>query len=137
MYGSGKDPFYRAGVFGNEQRDTDYQTELAAFQDLLFNNDEMDRLIDDYGSIIDPSSDTHSLVDADRAMWDYHPIMRSRYSRPHQASQGRFYFGNEAATFGVMLAYLKQFARKRSKWVNQRLLNDLRIADRPKLHSEE
>jgi hypothetical protein len=85
MYGSGKDPFYRAGVFSDRERTSEYQTELASFQDLLFNEDEMNRLIDDFASIIDPPSDTHSLADADRALWDYHPIMRSRYSSSRQA----------------------------------------------------
>jgi hypothetical protein len=137
MYGSGKDPFYRAGVFHDEERKADFQTELTSFKDLLFNEDEMERLIDDYASIIDPSSDTHSLADADRAMWDYHPVMRSRYSSSRQAGQGRYYFGDESASFKVMVAYLKQFVQKRSRWVNQSLLKGSPILERPELRLEE
>ena len=137
MYGSGKDPFYRAGVFRDEKRNSDYQAELGNFQDLLFNQNEMGRLIDDFASIIDPSSDTYSLADADRTMWDYHPVMRSRFSRSRQAGQGRFYFGEESASFEVMVVYLKQFVQKRARWINQSLLKDIHDSKRPELHVEE
>ena len=133
MYGSGRDPFHRSGVLRDNQRHADFQTELADLRDLLFNENEMARLIDDAAAIIAPPSDSASLAAADRAMWDFHPIMNSRYSMSRQAGQGRFYFQDQTASFDKMLDYMKQFVRTRSQWIDQRLLTDFQPLKRPEL----
>ena len=133
MYGSGRDPFLAAGVLRNPERNQAYLTQLSDCRDLLFNEEEMNRLIDDLASIIDPPAESHSLVDADRAMWDYHPVMNSRYAMRHQAGQGIYYFGEPHASFEVMVEYMKEFVRKRSRWIDQVLLRNAPTLQKPVL----
>jgi hypothetical protein len=60
-------------------------------RDLLFNTDQAYQLIDEYAAIIHDPAGGWSMTDADRAMWDYNPIMVSPYINPSKAGQGRFY----------------------------------------------
>ena len=136
MYGSGREPFIRAGIFRSEDRRRAYQTQLAEFRDLLFNEDVMNALIDDHSSIIDPPEDITSLADADRSLWDYHPVMNSRYSMRHKADQGQFYFRNSAATIEAMTKYMKQFVKRRAQWIDQELLNDYSPLPLPVIKSQ-
>ena len=137
MYGSGHEPFIRAGVFRNEQRRHAYQSQLAEIRDLLFNESVMSTLIDDHARIIDPPEDNASLADADRALWDYHPVMNSRESMRHKADQGQFYFRNSEADLNIMTGYMKQFVRKRSQWMDRKLLQDYTPLSRPVIQRQK
>lgn len=137
MYGTGREPFIRARVFSDRTRETAYQAQLTEIRDLLFNPRTMNQLIDDHAAIIDPPSDVLSLADADRALWDFHPIMNSRYSMPHQAGQGQFYFQQTDASFETMVAYMKDFVRQRQQWIDQKLLRGYQPGQSPALTLQE
>jgi hypothetical protein len=79
--------------------------------DLLFNPEQMNPLIDEFAAVIDDPQRALSIVDADRAMWDYHWVVGDgaypRYlNNPasFKAGQGRFY--QEAVDRG----YARDFA---------------------------
>ncbi len=66
-----------------------------------------------------------SLVDADRAMWDYNPILTSSYINSSKAGHGRFY---DAATtpsdsFPGMVAKLKSYVASRVSFMTSSYLN--------------
>ncbi len=133
MYGSGRDPFYRAGALRGRTSETAYLERLATIRDLLFNREAMYPLIDEMAAQIDPPQDAAAMVDADRAKWDYHPIMRSRYVMRHQAGQGKYYFGEAHASFEVMVDYLKRFVETRGQWIDRTLLSQFQGPDAPEI----
>ena len=99
-YGSNdpSDPFSRAGIFYNAALDLEKRNRIREVVDLLFNVEQTGQLIDDYAAIINDPAGGLSIVDADRAMWDYHWVMAdaacSRYRTncgSDKAGQGRFY----------------------------------------------
>ena len=136
MYGSGRDPFRRAGILDQSQRLQDYLERLAEHRDLLFNPEQMNRLIREQAHWLYSADRSQSLVDADRAKWDYHPIMASRYVTRHQAGQGKFYFSNPSSRFDVIIRYLQGFVAKRSKWIDDNLLNKARFPGSPEIVME-
>ncbi|RPJ39444.1 MAG: hypothetical protein EHM35_02380, partial [Planctomycetaceae bacterium] len=92
------DPFSRAGIFYNAALDLEKRNRIREVVDLLFNVEQTGQLIDDYAAIINDPAGGLSIVDADRAMWDYHWVMADaacgRYRDncgSDKAGQGRFY----------------------------------------------
>ncbi|MFO1500346.1 MAG: CotH kinase family protein [Verrucomicrobiota bacterium] len=122
MYGGGYEPFFRAGLLSRSPFRQDYQARLAEVRDLLFNPEQIGLLIDEHAAMISGPDGKPSLVDADRAKWDYHPILASQYVLSMKAGQGRFYFGNPRNTFATMVTYMKKFAARRAVWVDRHLL---------------
>ena len=126
MFGGGQEPFYRSGLLFKPPCKQQYQERLAEIRDLLFNPDETGKLIDEHAAMIWNSDGSPSLVGADRAKWDYHPIMVSGRVFGGKAGQGLFYFGNPHNTFAEMVKYMKSWVDKRVVWVDRRLLADYR-----------
>jgi hypothetical protein len=112
MYGNGQDAFKADGnIFSNANANItiEYQSRLREFQDLLYNSDQGFQMIEDLANIIDPPGDGPTLVDADRAMWDYNPIMTSGYVNSSKAGQGRFYQRAETKDFRGMVQLMKDY----------------------------
>ncbi|MHC4641724.1 MAG: CotH kinase family protein, partial [Planctomycetota bacterium] len=108
MYGNGEDPFKNQGaIFNHSAIYLEYHNRLREFHDLLYNSEQMDKLLDDLAAIIDPLGGGHSIVDADRAMWDYNPIMTSGYVNSSKAGAGRFYQKAATKDFRGMVQILK------------------------------
>jgi len=133
MFGGGAEPFYRAGVLSNPQFKREYQERLAEIRDLLFNPEQTGRLIDEHAAMISDPSGSPSLVDADRAKWDYNPIEESSRVVPMKAGVGKFYFANPNNTFRAMVDYMKSYVTKRDKWIDSRLLADYQPPAAPKI----
>ena len=97
--------------------------------DLLFNTGRINQLIDEFAAIIDDPEGGLSIVDADRAMWDYHwvvgdqayPTYLSRQAS-FKAAQGRFYEEAEergyARDFSGMVQVMKDFVVERTSHMN-------------------
>ena len=110
MYGNGEDVFKSRGrIFSNSNIQTEYQNRMREFLDLLYNTDQLYQVLDDIADIIDRPTGSPTFVEADRAMWDYNPIMNSSYINRSKAGQGRFY--QEAATrdFRGMVQIMKDY----------------------------
>ena len=86
-----------------------YQNRVREIQDLLFNTDQTWQLIDEFASfLMVPGGGAASFVDADRAMWDYHPRV---VDTPWE---GTFYDNNDLRNyftqdFAGVVAKLKAF----------------------------
>ncbi len=68
----------------------EFRNRVREVRDLLWNDDEVIRLIDEYVRLL-RGTNGNSIVDADRAQWDYNPVMASGLVNPSKAGQGRFY----------------------------------------------
>ena len=60
---------------------------MREIRDLLYNSEQTGMLIDEMASFIYTPGQL-SWVDADRAMWDYNPIMTSSYVNSSKAGVG-------------------------------------------------
>jgi len=100
---------YDAGGYGGEAFKSyalprtafnlEYRNRVREVRDLLYNQDEAWRLIDEYAGRLRGSPAASSIIDADRAQWDYNPKMAdSQYSDSlGKAGRGRFYQWPEAS----------------------------------------
>ncbi len=111
MYGNGEDVFKRQGsIFSNPNIMIEYQNRLREFHDLLYNADQLYQVLDDLADIIDHPTGGPTFVEADRAMWDYNPIMVSSYINRNKAGQGRFYQRAATKDFRGMVQIMKDYA---------------------------
>ena len=111
MYGNGEDVFKRQGsIFSNPNILIEYQNRLREFHDLLYNADQLYQVLDDLADIIDHPTGGPTFVEADRAMWDYNPIMTSSYINRSKAGQGRFYQRAATKDFRGMVQIMKNYA---------------------------
>ncbi|MHC4206273.1 MAG: lamin tail domain-containing protein, partial [Planctomycetota bacterium] len=109
--------------------------------DLLFNPDQTNQLIDEFAAVIDDPDGGSSIVDADRAMWDYHWAVGSgaypqylNQQASFKAGQGRFYeeAGQRGYTrsFEGMVQVMKDFVVERQSRMNS-ISNDSAIPPTP------
>lgn len=133
MFGGGGEPFYRMGLTTRAPFKQQYQQRLAEIRDLLFNQEQVGMLIDEHAALIWDSKGGPSLADADRAKWDFHPVMTSPRVLSMKAGEGRFYFGNSHNRFDSMIKYMKNYTIRRTKWIDTRLLGDYRPPASPKI----
>ena len=136
MYGTGQEPFWRASVLRRPQFSIEYQNRLREIRDLLFNAEQTGALIDEYAAVISDPAGGPSFVDADRAKWDYHPIMVSRWVDPRKAGQGQFYLQSPTRDFRGMVELMKDYVLIRGRWCDANLLTDAAIPPTPKVATD-
>ncbi|MHC4116479.1 MAG: lamin tail domain-containing protein [Planctomycetota bacterium] len=128
-YSSMKDPFSRSGVLSHNSIDVRCRNRVREICDLLFNPEQTGQLIDEFAAVIDDPGGGLSIVDADRAMWDYHWVLgNAAYPKylnrqaSFKAGQGRFY--QEAVErgyerdFAGMVRVMKDFVVERGSHMN-------------------
>jgi hypothetical protein len=123
MPGDGNEPF-RDRVLLHPELNVQFQNHLRELRDLLWNPDQLFPLIDEYAALINSPSDGLAMVDADRARWDYSPILRSRYVEPSRGGHGKFYERTPSRTFPGMAQLMKEWVVTRGAWLDQKLLTD-------------
>ena len=111
MYGNGEEPFKSNGaIFNNTAIKLEYQNRLREFHDLLYNTDQLYALLEELAAIIDSPDGSVSIVDVDRAMWDYNPVMiNSSIVNTTKAGQGRFYQKAATKDFPGMVQIMKNY----------------------------
>lgn len=77
-----------------------FQNRVRELTDLLLNADQCGQIIDECAAVISDPAGGPSFVQADRAMWDYHP---------RTASRGTFYESSPTGDFGGMVQRMKEF----------------------------
>ena len=140
-YGSMSDPFSRSGVLNHTEVNVACKNRVREIIDLLFNPDQTNQLIDEFAAVIDDPDGGLSIVDADRAMWDYHWVVSDgaypRYldqQASFKAGQDRFY--QEAVDrgyqrdFAGMVQVMKDFVVERGSRMNS-ISNDSAIPYTP------
>jgi hypothetical protein len=96
----------------------EFRNRVREIRDLLFNTDQTWQLIDEYAGLLRGSSPGPTVLDADRALWDYNPKMSSyTYSTnpDSKAGQGRFYqSGTPTRDFAGMVQKMKNYVQYRA-----------------------
>ena len=107
MYGNGNEPFKARLLYTNknysgwrEPFNMEFRNRLQEVMDLLYNGDQVGQMINEYAAIVDSPNPGASMVGADRAMWDYNPILNSSYVNSSKAGWGRFYAGGSVTIPG-------------------------------------
>ena len=118
MYGSGADEFTRNRIFSNANLQLEYQNRQREFMDLFYNKDQAYQVLDDLANVIDPSTGGPTFVGADRAMWDYNPIMTSAYVNSSKAGAGRFYQKAATKDFRGMVQIMKDYIASSNRAFN-------------------
>ena len=136
MFGTGAEPFFRAGVLRRPAFQIEYQNRLREIRDLLFNHEQTGALIDEYVAVIASPIDGHAFVEADRAKWDFHPIHSSRYVHPRKTQPGLFYLSSPTRDFRGMIQLMKQWVVDRGQWCDSVLLADPMIPGRPVVQTD-
>ena len=133
MFGTGKHNIFIKGFERpNDPFNVEFQNRLREVIDLLYNPEQTGMLIDEKASVV-YQPEQPSFVDADRAMWDYNPILRSRYVNSSKAGHGRFYReGTGSRTFAGMINTMKEYVESRGAWlIRQYLENEEEIPQTP------
>lgn len=78
MFGHGNSP-YKNRILPKPAFNREYGNRLREIGDLLFNTDQAYQRIGEHAAIIRDPREGPSMVDVDRAMWDYNPVMASGY----------------------------------------------------------
>jgi len=126
QFGNGNEPF-NSRVLPIAEFSLEYRNRMRELRDLLYNSDQTGAVIDEMASFVyTPGED--SLVDADRAMWDYNPILASSYVNSGQAGQGRFYAGGGSVpatgSYAGGIQRMKDYVASRSNWIDTNVLTD-------------
>jgi hypothetical protein len=100
----------------------------------LFNEEQVNMLIDEFAAVISPPGSSATIAAADRAKWDYNPVLASAIVHRKKAGQGKFYMGRPENDFSVMVDYLKQYATHKMQFVDGQLLNGHQTLPAPVIH---
>lgn len=128
--GTGVEPFF-VPVLSKPSFQIEYQNRLREVRDLLFNPDQIYPLIGEYAALINTPADGLSMLDADRAKWDYNPILVSSYVLPERGAHGKFYARSPSNDFRGMLQLMREWVVARSAWIDRELLTDALIPATP------
>ncbi len=133
MYGDGNEPF-KNRVLNRAVFSLEYKNRLRELRDLLYNTEQTYQLIDEMAAHIYRPGQA-SMVDADRAMWDFNPILSSSYVNGSKAGLGRFYDIAPGGTFAGMIGVVKNYVVNRSNYIDTSLAADAQIPNTPTVTS--
>ncbi len=122
MFGDGNEPF-KSRVLSRPTFALEYRNRLREIRDLLYNPEQTGQLIDEMAAEIYTPGQP-SFVDADRAMWDYNPILVSSYVNSSKAGHGRFYQQAATKNFAGMIQLMKNYVASRGAFIDSTLLTD-------------
>jgi hypothetical protein len=135
--GNSTEPFF-SKVFGGTQAGAgpipalrlEMRNRVREVLDLLFTPEQAGMLIDEKAAVLYQPGQP-SFADADRAMWDYNPILVSSSVDPNKAGHGRFYAravndpatpASETSTFAGMLVKMKNYVVTRRGVITSQVL---------------
>jgi Concanavalin A-like lectin/glucanases superfamily/Lamin Tail Domain/CotH kinase protein len=130
--GNTTEPFF-SRVYNIMPLRTEMRNRHREILDLLWNLEQTGMVIDELASFIYQPGQP-SFVAADRAMWDYNPIMVSAQINASKAGRGRFYQSavddpsttgtNESLTFPGMLQKMRNYVTTRRNVITNQILTD-------------
>ena len=116
----------QANIDLNNRLNHEYQNRVREIRDLLYNQEQTGMLIDEMASMVYQPGQP-SFVDADRAMWDYNPILArsSRYTN-NSKNGTSYHFYDRARTkdFPGMMQIMKDYVDSRGAWIDRTILTN-------------
>lgn len=139
--GCGGTDDFRNRVLNRAPFSTEYKNRVREIRDLLFNNDEGFRVIDEHAALLKGTNGVN-ILGADRSKWDFNPVMVSGYVNSSKAGQGRYYtFPLESAnnpdlrgSFEAGVQIMKNYVVTRSTFLNTQSADNT-IPARPTISS--
>ncbi len=104
----------------------EYQNRVREIRDLLYNPEQTGMVIDEMASFVYQPGQL-SLVDADRAMWDYNPILARSTRYTNNSKNGtshHFYDRASTKDFPGMMKIMKDYVVSRGAWMDRGLLTN-------------
>ena len=130
--GGGRGPLNQQVLDAFPRFRMEYENRMRELRDLLFNVDQTGTIISEVADVVfDPGE--LSWVDADRAMWDYNPILASSYINNSKAGHGHFYEDAASRTFAGMGQNLFDYVADRGSWIDTNITRDTSIPRRPSI----
>ncbi len=68
----------------HEALDIEYKNRARELQDLLFSEDQVNQLVDEYAGFVNPQTGGPTMVDVDQFMWNYNPRTSSTGQDAHR-----------------------------------------------------
>ncbi len=130
MFSTGSPHRFSTTALNIDEYERDYQNRLVELADLLYNEEQTGLLIDERASAVYAPGEV-SLVDADRMMWDYNPIMKSRYVNASKSGQGRYYQVASTKDFAGMIERMKNYITHRQDFARDRLIDEAKMPKAP------
>lgn len=127
---------FKQRVAHRAEFNVDYKNRVRELRDLLVNPDQAWKLIDEYVSYVKGTNSGPNILAADRAMWDYNPVMvNSAIVDLNKAGHGLFYrFRLQPASlrgsFEVVPRIMKNYVTNRAARMDT-LARDTLIPDKP------
>ena len=132
--GGGRGPLNEHVLNPNPRFQLEYRNRVRELRDLLFNSEQTGIMLDEVAGMVHTPGEI-SWVDADRAMWDYNPILVSSYINSSKAGHGRFYESASGRTFAGMLDKQHAYVSSRGAWMDTNEARDSAIPRRPTVTS--
>jgi hypothetical protein len=132
--GGGRGPLNQYVLDPFPQFQLQYANRARELCDLLFNEDQTGMLLRETAGVVHTPGEL-SVVDADRAMWDYNPILVSSYINSSKAGHGKYYEAASPRTFAGMLTKEINYVRSRQGWMLSTQARDLAIPATPVITS--
>lgn len=131
MFGDGNEPF-KSRVLPRPAFSLEYKNRAREIRDLLFNTSEGYKLLDELAAIIDNPLEQRTIVDVDRARWDYNPVMTNgSIVNLSKAGSGRFYQRAATKDFRGMVKIMRDYVVSRSSVIDTSIANDAAIPRKP------
>jgi len=129
MYGGGNEQF-KSRVLPIPNLSREYKNRVRELRDLLYNTEQTYKLIDEYAAMIYTTNGL-SFVAADRAMWDYNPVMtNTSLTVASKAGAGRFYQIVPTKDFPGMVKKMKDYVVTRGSILDSQAA-DAGLPNRP------
>ncbi len=117
MYGDGGEPFQVGGILDQPGLRKEFNSRLGEILQLLYSEEETGALIDEMAAVVADPASAATLAEADRRMWDWHPILSSRHVMPFKSTPGSFYRASPTRDFHGMRSVMKKFVEDRRERV--------------------
>ncbi len=129
--GRGNGPLYGGRpatyLLDNPTLRIEYNNRVREIRDLLFNPGQTGMLLDEVAQVVYTPGEL-SFVDADRAMWDYNPILISSYINSSKASHGKYYEAVPTRDFAGMIEHVKSYVANRMNAIDPKIAPDDALA---------
>ena len=130
--GNSTEPFF-SRLYAIQPLRTEMRNRHREILDLLWNQEQTSMVMDELASFIYQPG-VPSAIGADRAMWDYNPIMASSFVNSSKAGRGRFYQSavndpatpdvNEILTFPGIMQKMRNYITTRRTVITNQILTD-------------
>ncbi|MEM7231808.1 MAG: lamin tail domain-containing protein, partial [Planctomycetota bacterium] len=135
MWDRGEDLPFRQRVLPFAAYRIEYQNRLREIVDLLYNPEQTGTLIDTFANVVRSGDGSPDLVSADRARWDYAPILSNTdiVDPRFVGGPGLYYESSPTDDFSGMAQLMKSYVQSRIPEMESERYGDSAIPETPSI----